>query len=102
VIEAVGLEGPPERMFSKEDYEKPYDRLKEYFDIKTRSSAMPGDLLVFQYGDFGTHFGIATNVRGRLGFVHVDNNLGRVVENALDGSWLNRFARCYSFREKSE
>lgn len=98
---AVDAAVPEGRFFTKDEYAQPYDRLKDYFDIKPRRDAVPGDLLVFQYGYFGTHFGIAVDVRDRLGFIHVDNKVGRVVQNALAGSWCKRFSRCYAFREKS-
>lgn len=61
---------------------------------KSLDKIKPGDILAFKYGRVCSHLGIFV---GDNNFVHAHLKAGKVLLNSLEGDFLKRLTRVYSF-----
>jgi len=99
VCDSAGLLHPEDLSRYGRDQKTHIERIRECCDVIDRSDVQPGDLLLFSYGPFSSHLGIATRSRGIDSFIHACDVTGRVVEVRLGGPWLYRWRNTFRFRE---
>lgn len=68
--------------------------------VEKQTAPLPGDVICFRFGAIPRHLGIVSDMPAtldRLGIVHVNRMVGRVVEHRLDHKWRRRIAAVFSF-----
>lgn len=75
-------------------HEKMLEIIESFGALPKDGLPKAGDILAFQYGRVCSHLGIMISDSE---FIHAHIKAGRVVVNSLDGEFLQRLRRVYSF-----
>lgn len=61
-----------------------------------RADIQPGDVLLMAWRRAPQHLALVTQLQGRLGMLHADGRVGRVVEHTLSDDWRERIVGTYA------